>query len=300
VWRAAYYRGTKYNAAAVTQRTQYYPSGLPWSESLNPDIQKRKYNGKEFVETNGYDMYDYEARGMYPAIMRFTTVDPMAEKYYSISPYAYCGGNPVNAVDPDGMSMYSHNDVYNVDTSSKRVYVTKTDDPYDIVLVNGQNSVILPKGQVSENYYENLGYSVWPANPVGMEMTDLGLSLFMSEIAFAKASPYFGKLLTWLIGKPSITKASLWKVANELEKSGLSKVGRALKKHSDRIGSAFPKAVGNQGAINAQAEKVLKDILGNPSVTVTRRNARSVGEVLDYRIPCGILVQDFLLMEKIL
>ncbi len=29
-------------------------------------------------------------------------MDPLAEKYYSISPYAYCAGNPVNLVDPDG------------------------------------------------------------------------------------------------------------------------------------------------------------------------------------------------------
>ena len=29
-------------------------------------------------------------------------MDPMAEKYYSISPYAYCGNNPVKFVDPDG------------------------------------------------------------------------------------------------------------------------------------------------------------------------------------------------------
>ena len=34
--------------------------------------------------------------------MIFTGVDPLAEKYYSISPYSYCGGNPINRVDPDG------------------------------------------------------------------------------------------------------------------------------------------------------------------------------------------------------
>jgi RHS repeat-associated protein len=47
---------------------------------------------------------------MYPAIMRFTTPDPLAEKYYSISPYAYCGNNPVNRIDPTGENrdfMYS-------------------------------------------------------------------------------------------------------------------------------------------------------------------------------------------------
>ena len=51
---------------------------------------------------HGYDTYDYGARGMYPAIMRFTTPDPLAEKYYSISPYVYCNNNPVNMIDPDG------------------------------------------------------------------------------------------------------------------------------------------------------------------------------------------------------
>ena len=32
----------------------------------------------------------------------FTTIDPHAENYYHLSPYSYCGGNPVNAIDPDG------------------------------------------------------------------------------------------------------------------------------------------------------------------------------------------------------
>jgi RHS repeat-associated protein len=89
----------------VQQRTQYYPSGLLWvsGSSDEPIFQPYKYNGKEFVETHGYDTYDYGARGYYPAIGRFTTVDPLAEKYYSISPYAYCAGNPVNRIDPTGM-----------------------------------------------------------------------------------------------------------------------------------------------------------------------------------------------------
>ncbi len=37
-----------------------------------------------------------------PAIGRFSTMDPLAEKYYSISPYAYCANNPVKYLDPDG------------------------------------------------------------------------------------------------------------------------------------------------------------------------------------------------------
>ena len=94
VWRA--------NDKKTLQRTQYYPSGLPWAECENAEAQPYKYNGKEFIEMHGYDTYDYGWRGLQAAIMRFNTIDPLVEKYYSISPYAYCANNPVKYVDPDG------------------------------------------------------------------------------------------------------------------------------------------------------------------------------------------------------
>jgi RHS repeat-associated protein len=68
--------------------------------------QPYKYNDKEFIEMHGYDTYDYMARGMYPASARFTTMDPLCEKYYAISPYAYCLNNPVRNVDPDGRGVW--------------------------------------------------------------------------------------------------------------------------------------------------------------------------------------------------
>jgi hypothetical protein len=39
-------------------------------------------------------------------ICRFLTPDPLAEKYYHISPYAYCANNPVKYIDPDGRDFY--------------------------------------------------------------------------------------------------------------------------------------------------------------------------------------------------
>ena len=53
--------------------------------------------------THGLDMYDYGARFYDPSICRFTTMDPMCEKYYHLSPYIYCGNNPVKYIDPNGM-----------------------------------------------------------------------------------------------------------------------------------------------------------------------------------------------------
>lgn len=40
-----------------------------------------------------------------PNEKKFLTIDPLAEKYYSISPYVFCGNNPVNAVDLRGDSI---------------------------------------------------------------------------------------------------------------------------------------------------------------------------------------------------
>ncbi len=117
VWRAPWSYGSTNYAATTTQRTQYYPSGLPWASNSgdNPWVQNKKYNDKEFIEMHGLDEYDSEARWFYPAIMRTTTIDPLAEKYYSISPYAWCGNNPIIAIDPTGEDVV----IWYKDTNSK-------------------------------------------------------------------------------------------------------------------------------------------------------------------------------------
>ena len=40
----------------------------------------------------------------------WTTIDPLAEKYYSLSPYNYCSGNPIIFVDRDGRDIYRYDD----------------------------------------------------------------------------------------------------------------------------------------------------------------------------------------------
>lgn len=101
------------------QRMQYYPSGLPWAETMMPSEQPWKYNGKEFVEMHGLDEYDSKARWYYPAICRTTTMDPLAEKYYSTSPYAWCGNNTMRFVDPDGMKIIMRDSVSDTEVEYK-------------------------------------------------------------------------------------------------------------------------------------------------------------------------------------
>jgi RHS repeat-associated protein len=94
------------------QRTPYYASGLPWATTPadNLSTQPYKYNGKEYIEMNGLDEYFSQARNYYATLPSTPTMDPLCEKYYSTSPYAWCGGNPVNRIDPNGMDVWSTND----------------------------------------------------------------------------------------------------------------------------------------------------------------------------------------------
>ena len=89
-------------AASVVQSTQYYPFGMPFADAMGQNLQPYKYNDKELDTRNGLNMYDYSARYMDFAFPHFPTADPLAEMYYSISPYVYCANNPINLIDPDG------------------------------------------------------------------------------------------------------------------------------------------------------------------------------------------------------
>ena len=86
----------------VTQTNLYYADGLPMNTSTNPTANAFKYTAKELSLFRGLPVYDYTARHTLPQINRFRTMDPLAEKYHGISPYAFCAGDPINFSDPTG------------------------------------------------------------------------------------------------------------------------------------------------------------------------------------------------------
>ena len=88
-------------AGTAEQVSHYYPYGSTFYGELVSD-HRFKYCGKELDKMHGLDWYDSSARYYDHVLGRFHQMDPMAEKYYSWSPYAYCENNPISFIDPKG------------------------------------------------------------------------------------------------------------------------------------------------------------------------------------------------------
>ena len=90
------------DAADVVQQIAYLPYGEDWVDIRNNGYfgSAYKFNGKEKDDETGYSYYG--ARYYTDRLSIWLSVDPLADKYPHLSPYAYCADNPVMLVDPDG------------------------------------------------------------------------------------------------------------------------------------------------------------------------------------------------------
>jgi RHS repeat-associated protein len=100
----------------IIQENHYYPFGLnmtgPWDAPQWQPGNAYQYNGKEWNEDLGLDLYDYGARWYDAAVGRWGQVDPLAETEHSLSmtPYNFAANDPTNNIDPDGLDWYQNNE----------------------------------------------------------------------------------------------------------------------------------------------------------------------------------------------
>ena len=89
--------------ANITQYDAYLPYGeLLVDEHSSSEELPYKFNGKELDEETG--LYYYGARYMDPKISMWLGVDPLREKYPSVTGYCYTMDNPIGLMDPTGMA----------------------------------------------------------------------------------------------------------------------------------------------------------------------------------------------------
>ena len=124
------------DTGTVIETNDYYPFGkrIPVTNSVAEPVEATTqsatspdrwlFSSKEsqsFLNAS-IPLLDFGARMYNPVIARWTASDPLSEKYYGISPYVYCLGNPISIIDPNGM------DIWTMDEKGNVVWVKESDD----------------------------------------------------------------------------------------------------------------------------------------------------------------------------
>jgi len=140
-------------AGDPTQHLQYMPFGESFIEqrSITSYYTPYTFSAKERDTETGYSYFG--ARYYDADISVWLSVDPMADKYPSMSAYMYCAGNPVILVDPDGREIiipYKEKKGLGRLFERKKYYTYKLGEAY-----NGDNKFVKQTVEALNYIYQN-------------------------------------------------------------------------------------------------------------------------------------------------
>jgi RHS repeat-associated protein len=100
----------------IIEENNYYPFGLKHkgynslTSSLGNPYHKLGFQGQELQEDLGLNWSSFKWRNYDPALGRFFSIDPLAEKYQFMTPYQFSSNQPIHAPELEGMESAEHED----------------------------------------------------------------------------------------------------------------------------------------------------------------------------------------------
>ena len=152
-------------AGNVLETSDFLPYGTRWSQTggsssatITDATNRWRYSGKEeqaAALNPALPLIDFGARMYDPAIARWMSVDPLAEKYYPMSTYGYCVDSPVSFIDPKGMEWEKPKEAERLKKSiDKKITSLNNDIAKDQAKIAGgglnEKQIARCKGRISE------------------------------------------------------------------------------------------------------------------------------------------------------
>ena len=110
----------------AVQHLHYLPWGEDYVNQRTTDFSARyTFSAKEKDAETGYSYFG--SRYYSSDLSIWLSVDPMADKYPSLSPYVYCADNPVRLVDPNGEEIW----IPGLDEKGNVTYTAEKGDSFD-------------------------------------------------------------------------------------------------------------------------------------------------------------------------
>ncbi len=218
---------------AIVKESNYYPFGLTHKGYNNittslgsAGAKKYQYNGKELQTDFGLDWYDYGARFYDPSLGRWFVADPLAEKYYSNSPYHFSGNNPILFLDLDGMDHDGWQ--FNIETNKLKRINDLGGKGIQFVTITNNDNVVLGNANVDgakvyvDKYEINSSESVVSVSNSPTDAKSSALKNVGQLIS--NDSPLSND------AKKSLMKSSVSQAGNDFLATSVSVVGDALGK----------------------------------------------------------------------
>ena len=170
-----------------------YQTNLKYSTETPPK-HPQSSTGKERDSETGFSYFG--ARYYDSDILTgWLSVDPMADKYPGLSPYAYCAWNPIRLVDPDGEELALNDDIVIKGTNNSSI--TLKTDAVDFTI--NTNTDFGGNYEIEDLANVAIGYEVG-VNGTGAAGVGFSFSGYIQNVMFL-GGEYAGYWYTYLGGE---------------------------------------------------------------------------------------------------